>query len=135
MSRRKSREIVVKLLYQIQFNDDDINEQINYLLEEEKVKDKEADYIKDIVLGTVDNIEEIDAKIEENSKKRKIDRISKVNLAILRSSIYEMERREDIPVKVTINEAVVLAKEFSTDDSASFINGLLGNIANGDNNE
>ena len=135
MSRRKSREIVMKLLYQVQFDNEEIETQIINLIEEENVSEKEREYIIDIVNGTISKEKEIDEIIQKYSKKRVISRIPKINLAILRSSIYEIENRQDIPVNVTINEAIELAKKYSTDDSAPFVNALLGNVVREEKNE
>ena len=76
-----------------------------------------------------DHLEQVDGVIEKYSTKWKLDRIVKVSLAILRMSISEMLYLEDIPVSVSINEAVELAKKYATEDDASFVNGVLGAVA------
>ena len=128
MSRRKSREVVMKLLYQLQFNEDDIELQIQSMIEENEVTGKEETYVKDIVNGVMQNVEDIDTKIENNLTGWKMSRVSKVNLAIIRLSIYEILYRDDIPNTVSINEAVELTKKFSGEDSKVFVNGLLAKL-------
>lgn len=128
MSRKASREMAMKLLYQLDFHKEQRQEQYEVYLGEVSVEDKDQDYVKDIVDGVEQNLEQIDAYIEQNSKGWKISRISRVNIAILRLAIYEIIKRDDIPVNVSINEAVELAKRYSTKDDSAFINGLLGKI-------
>ena len=76
----------------------------------------------------MNSLKEIDEIIETKAKSWTIDRIAKMDLPILRVAIFEIKHREDIPVGVSINEAVELAKKFGSDDSAKFINGLLGQV-------
>ena len=77
----------------------------------------------------MNSLKEIDEIIEEKATDWTIDRISKMDLPILRVAIFEIKHREDIPVGVSINEAVELAKKFSGEESGKFINGLLGQVA------
>ena len=79
--------------------------------------------------GIFDNLSEIDAKITENLRGWKLTRISKVSLSLMRIAVYEMLYMDDIPHSVSINEAVTLAKKYSTQDDSSFINGVLGSIS------
>lgn len=83
-------------------------------------------YIDQIVDGFVDKCEEIDGIISQYSKSWKLERIAKVDLSILRLALYEMLYIDDIPKKVTINEAVELAKKYSAEKSYQYVNGLLG---------
>lgn len=129
MGRRASREIAMKLLYQLEIQRDSREEQISNTLEQHDIKDKDREYILDIVDGVFNNKEDIDMAIEKYSKGWKLSRISKVDLAILRLSIYEICHRDDIPFNVSINEAVEMAKSYSGDESGSFVNGILGKIA------
>lgn len=129
MGRRASREIAMKLLYQLEIQKDSRNEQIEYTLEQHNLSSKDREYIVDIVNGVFDNQEYIDRTIEKYSKGWRLSRISKVDLSILRLSIYEICYREDIPFNVSINEAVELAKSYSGEESGAFINGILGKVA------
>lgn len=129
MGRRSSREIAMKLVYQLEIQKDSKVEQMDYILEQHSLGIKDREYIVDIVNGVFDNLEYIDKAIEKYSKGWKLSRISKVDLSILRLSIYEISFREDIPSSVSINEAVELAKSFSSEESSAFVNGILGKIA------
>ncbi len=126
MGRKVARESTMKLLYQMDINDDFSQKEINIFLENNKLKSDEIDYINEVVKGINDNIEEIDSYIEKYSEGWKIKRIAKVDLAILRIAIFEIMHREDMPPQVSINEAVDIAKKYSTDESSKYINGLLG---------
>ena len=87
------------------------------------------DYVEKVFLGVFENLSQIDEKISENLKGWKLSRISKVSLAILRLAVFEMLFFDDIPFGVSINEAVELAKKYSTQEDASFINGVLGALS------
>ncbi len=81
----------------------------------------------DIVVKILRNKKRIDGKIEKSAPEWPIDKLNRIDLAVLRLAVYELEQKE-APPKVVIDEAVELAKEFGSDNSASFINGVLGNI-------
>jgi len=128
MGRRAAREIAMKLLYQFEIQKDDREEQIQVLLQENDLAENDKVYLLDVVEGVSDNLVHIDTAIEKYSKGWKINRISKVDLSILRLSIYEISFRDDIPLNVSINEAVELAKKYSNEEAGSFVNGILGKI-------
>ncbi|NSW91355.1 MAG: transcription antitermination factor NusB [Firmicutes bacterium] len=128
MGRRASREVAMKLVYQTEIQKEDREWQINYALESKSFSSKDSQYIRDIVYGVLNNIEKIDELIEKHAIGWKLNRISKVDLSILRVGIYEILFREDIPYNVSVNEAVEMAKKFSTKESGSFINGILSKI-------
>ena len=128
LSRRASRELAMKLLYQFQLRDDDIDEQVMLFLSEEKLEGTETEYFLDVVHGVMEKKDEIDSLIENHARGWSLERMPKVDLAIMRLSIYELRFREDIPWNVSINEAVELAKKYGGDQSKSFINGVLGKI-------
>lgn len=129
MGRRAAREIAMKLVYQLEIQKDSREEQIRQTLEQETLTENDTNYITDVVEGVYKNVEQIDKTIEMYSKGWKLSRISKVDLSILRLSIYEISFRNDIPFNVSINEAVELAKSFSGEESGSFVNGILGKIS------
>lgn len=131
MGRKLSRETAMKLIYQMQIYQDNKEEQLKELLEKHSVGKREKAYIEDVVNGVLKNTNEIDNLIEENAIGWKLNRISKVDLAILRLGIYEILYRDDIPYTVTINEAVEMAKKYSTEESGAFINGILSKIPKG----
>jgi len=90
---------------------------------------KYAEYIDRAVWGVFDRQNEIDQVISNFLREWTIDRINKVDLALMRLSVYEMLCEEDVPLGVSVNEAVELAKEYGADESPSFINGVLGNVS------
>ena len=130
MGRRASREIAMKLLYQLEIQKGDREDQIRMVLEENSLADKDKEYITDVVNGIQNNLAYIDKTIDIYSKGWKIGRISKVDLSIMRLSIYEICFRSDIPYSVSVNEAVELAKKYSSEEAGSFVNGILSNVSN-----
>jgi len=86
-------------------------------------------YALQLVNGVRDNLEELDANIGRHSQNWKVKRIAMVELTIMRLAVYEMICREDIPVKVAINEAIELAKTFGDNNSRNFVNGILDAVA------
>ncbi len=129
MGRRASRESAMKLLYQLEVQKDDREQQIEAVLDEGEFSDNDKQYINEVVEGVSGSLEYIDRLIENHSKGWKINRISKVDLSILRLSIYEISFRKDIPFNVSINEAVELAKKYSGEEAGAFINGILGKVS------
>ncbi|NLV37150.1 MAG: transcription antitermination factor NusB [Clostridiaceae bacterium] len=132
MGRRASRDMAMKLLYQMEFQRDNIEEQKKLFFEENSLPEKDRAYVNDVVDGVYINMEYVDNLIETYSKGWKISRISKVDLSIMRLSIYEICFRKDIPYSVSVNEAVELAKKYSSEDAGSFVNGILSKIPNKD---
>ena len=130
MNRSSIREQAFKLLYSLEIQKD-INEaeQIDLYLESNNIKDEEAvSYIKDAIFGIDKNKKDIDEKIVQNLKSNwKLERVSKIDLTILRLAIYEIKYK-DLPYKVAINEAVELAKKYGEDTSKNFVNGILASI-------
>lgn len=130
MNRTAIREKAFKLIYSLEIQKyNSLEEQINIYFESENITDEEAKkYIEDAVLGIEKNKDEICSLIEKNLKSDwKIDRISKIDLSILKLAIYEIKYK-DIPYKVVINEAVELAKRYGEDTSKNFVNGILASI-------
>ena len=136
MSRRKSREVTMMLLYEMSINKDSYENIIENFKENTDICLNEVDmeYINRILKGIQDNNEAIDSEIEKHLVKWKLNRLAKIDLAILRVCTYEMLFEEDIPLIVSVNEGVELAKKYSADNLGSFINGVLGNILNATNN-
>lgn len=130
MGRRASRKITMKLLYQLELQKEDRQEQIDLVLEQEDLSNKDKGYIKDVLEGVNSHLEEIDELIKAALKGWTLDRISKIELSILRLALYEMKYRDDIPAKVSFNEAIELTKEYAGEDKTAFINGLLGKYIN-----
>ena len=130
MNRSEMREQAFKIMYRIEIQkNENLEEQLGLYIESNEIKDESAiEYIKDAVLGIEENKKEILDNIEKNLKKDwKIERISKIDLVILKLAIYEIKYKE-IPYKVVINEAVELAKKYGEDNSKNFVNGILASI-------
>jgi len=127
-SRKLAREMAVEFLFQIEFQKEDIKEQVEDFLDSLEPDNFDKNYFFEIVNGVLNSQEEIDDIISKNAKGWTLSRIAKVDLAILRVAVYEIKHREDIPLSVSINEAVEIAKKFGTDESSKFINGLLGQV-------
>jgi len=132
MNRRKSREIAMKLLFQMSINKENYVDVIENFKEHTDVdlQDIDMSYITKVLAGIHENGKEIDKNIEKHLIKWKLDRLSKMNLAILRVSTYEILFEEEIPDKVSINEAVEIAKIYCDDKTPKFINGILGSVVN-----
>ncbi len=128
MNRKLAREMAVCFLFQIEFQKENIKEQVEDFLDSYGDVKYDKDYFLEVINGVMNSLKEIDEIIETKAKDWTIDRIAKMDLPILRVAIFEIKHREDIPVGVSINEAVELAKKFGSDDSAKFINGLLGQV-------
>ncbi len=126
MGRKIARECTMKLLYQMQLNEDFSKEAVDIFFDNNELNLEEDSYIREVIEGVTVNIEEIDHYIDKYAQGWKIQRIAKVDLSILRIAIYEMIYIEEIPPQVSINEAIDIAKKYSTDESSKFINGLLG---------
>ena len=130
MSRKISRELCMKLFYQFEMNKEFSEDMLKAFIEENSHEKLEESYLKLIYDNFILNKDKVDTLIDKHSKGWKIDRIAKVDLSILRVSITEMLYITEIPIKVSINEAIELSKRYCESDSSSFINGLLGSVVN-----
>lgn len=129
MKRTQTRELAFRLIYSSEVQKEMEEEQVTLFLEENAIKQQEeVDYINTIYQGIKENKLEITALISTNLKEKwTMDRISKIDLAILEVAIFELIYSK-LPYKVAINEAVELAKKYGDDSSKSFVNGILASI-------
>lgn len=132
MTRRKQREQIFKLLFRVEFNnEEEMPEQIRLFFENEEDSMNEED--REAVTQKYEQIAsrraEIDALLEKKAEGWKISRMGKVDLTILRLAVYEIMFDEDIPTSVAINEAVEIAKKFGQEESGKFVNGILAKFA------
>ena len=127
MKREDIREKTMQLVYQMDMTDDFKVADLSIV--DESVKAASKKQAVETLAAVQDHHEEIDAKISENLDKWSIDRIAKTDLAILRTAVSEMLYVDSIPVSVSINEAVNLAKKYGDDRSYAFINSVLGKIS------
>ena len=127
MTRKEAREEAFILIFEKQFNPDSLEEIIELAGE---VRDLTPDdYIKSVFFGAFEHIEEIDNIISTNARGWQIGRISKNALAVLRLALFEILYFEEIPLSVSINEAVELCKKYATKDDSAFVNGILSTVA------
>lgn len=126
MNRRNARIGIISGVYSLDFNAN-LNE-LASVLDDLKLNAKSIDYIDSSIKDVQEHMEDIDTLISTNLKKWTIERLPKVDLAILRVAVYEIKYCKDIPVGASINEAVEISKEYSTNDSGKFINGVLSSI-------
>lgn len=128
MSRREIREHIFRILFRIEFHQkEELPEQLLY--ENEEASKEDASYIQEKIQAVAEKTAEIDEMINASAKGWKTTRMGKVDLTLLRLAVYEIKFDEDIPTGVAINEAVELAKKYGTDESPSFVNGVLAKIA------
>lgn len=130
MTRSIIREHIFKILFRAEFyNKEELIQQTDYYVSElSSAKDKEIEYIKDKTLAITDKLSEIDEIINENSDGWPTNRLGKAELTIMRLAVYEIRFDEEIPDGVAINEAVELSKKYGSDNSSSFVNGVLAKI-------
>lgn len=128
MTRRDLRENTFKLVFNMEFHHKtEMEEQFEiYTSELEGISDSDREYMHTKVFGIIENLNNIDEIISDTSEGWDLNRIGKVELAILRLAIYEAKYDDDIPIGVAINEAVEIAKKYGGEDSPSFVNGILG---------
>ncbi len=128
MSRKIAREVTMQALYQIELNGLNSFEEIQNFIIESAIKSTEDAYVKNMIEICFEHKATIDENISKHLKNWTIDRLSKVDLSILRLAVSEILYVEDIPTSVSINEAVNLAKKFSDEEASAYINGVLGSI-------
>jgi len=142
MSRRAAREIAFHIMYEYGYSDKKLPTILEERMTEESfaalsadlaayrqpLEQRHADYLKNMFSDMEERLPEIDAAIAKYSRNWNLRRISRVATAILRIAVYELKYSEDVPPKVSINEAVELAKKYDTQETAAFINGILASL-------
>jgi N utilization substance protein B len=124
--RRAARELALKVLFQIDVGKLPPEEVLETSFEQVPVEPEEQAYVAEVVRGTLAHLPEIDGIISSLAAGWKLDRIANVDKNVLRLALYEIGHREDIPPSVSVNEAIEIAKKYSTEDSGKFVNGILG---------
>ena len=127
MTRRMAREEAFVLIFEKVFSKESV-EDILTLSNEARYLVPD-DYVKTVFSGVYEYIEELDGIISENAVGWKIERISKTALCVFRLSLFEIKYMDDIPLSVSINEAVEICKKYATEEDASFVNGILSSVA------
>ena len=128
--RRKSREFVLQVLYQLDITKKDAQKTLTQFQDYFSGNKERDDFMERLVLGVLEHCKEIDRLIEKYSENWRLDRMNIIDRAILRMATFELLYCEEIPPKVTLNEAIELGKRFGSEDSGSFINGVLDRIQN-----
>ena len=141
MSRTHAREDAFKLIFEMEITKITGEEALSYLFDtveennemwaQDSISSSARQYLEMIVLGVEEKSSELNEMIESTLKDWTMKRISKVSLSILRLAAYEIHYMEDIPNKVSVNEAVELAKKYAGKAESSFVNGVLGTLING----
>lgn len=118
----------MQLIYQMDLNKNFSKEEVINFLDNFDLNENETNYLKESAYGVIDNLDNINELIEKYTQGWTLDRLPKVDLSILRIAFYEILYRDDIPVEVSINEAIEIAKKYSTPDAFKYINGVLGSF-------
>jgi transcription antitermination factor NusB len=126
--RTRARELALQVLYQIDLRGPATPEELEEMLRDSGKPDDVLDFARVLVRGTLERMEEADSWISEAAEHWDIRRMAVIDRNVLRMAVYEMLGREDIPAKVTINEAIELGKKYSTENSGGFVNGILDRI-------
>ena len=128
--RRKARELAIQVLFHLDFNVDDPNKVFDLICENFNSQRSVRPFSRQLVLGVCEKMKELDGLIRKASKNWKLERMPRLDKCILRLATFEILFIEDVPPKVSIDEAVEIGKKFGGNDSGSFINGVLDNIYN-----
>jgi transcription antitermination protein NusB len=131
-TRRKGRELALQALYQIEITGDPSAAAVDLFLSHFQGSAQAKEFARRLVSGVVSQRPDIDRLIEKCSENWKLMRIAKVDLLILRMAAYELIFCPDIPLNVSLDEAIEMGKRFGTGDSGSFINGVLDQLAHSD---
>jgi len=123
-----AREAVIQTLYALDQGNEDAVKQFDELLKERKIRNKKAEFAKNLLNGTINHLDEIDEIIKNHLIDWDFERIDKIDKQILRVGIYEL-KYTDTPFQIVIDEAVKIAKNFSESKAKSFINGILDRVA------
>ena len=127
--RRRARECAVQAIYSWQVSRNDLADVETSFIVEQDMKGVDTKYFRELLHGVAKNTAELDEKMAPYLTERKVEELGQVELAILRIALYELMKRQDVPYKVVINEAIDLTKTFGAADSHKFVNGVLDKIA------
>ena len=128
MARKEARQIAMQLIYQYEMGGDGIASTIEETIEGPSLTTSDREYIDQVVLGAVERAQDLDARIAAHAQGWTLERISRVDLAILRLAAYELSLGKT-PEAVIVNEAVEMARQYSGEKSPQFIHGVLGSIS------
>lgn len=127
-SRRKSREVALQLLYMREFSDFDVDAALDHFWRDGELDDKVIAFARHLVVGTLQYRDDIDDFIARSSEHWRLDRMAFIDRNVMRIAVFEFLYMPSTPKKVVINEAIEVAKRYSTGESTQFVNGILDNI-------
>lgn len=128
LGRRRAREVALQVLFEVDVGQTDPEAAFRAAIVREEVPEKETEFVARLVRGTLERVDEIDYRLSQLATDWSLDRMANVDRNVLRLAAFEMLFLEDVPVNVSINEAVELAKAYGTAESGKFVNGILGNL-------
>jgi transcription antitermination protein NusB len=126
--RRNARELVLKVLFQIDVGRLPPDEALELAFEQVRPPDEERAYVDETVRGIMQEVGEFDRVIGDLAEGWRLDRLARVDKNVLRIALYELTRRPEVAPNVVVNDAVEMAKKYSTEDSGRFVNGILGSF-------
>lgn len=126
--RRKGREIALQVLYQLEITRDETEEALSTFAERSEANAAAKSFALALVRGVLAEREKIDAMVGETSRNWRVERLSRIDLNIIRVAAYELMAL-DLPLEIAINEAIEVARRFGSQESAAFVNGVLDQIA------
>ena len=127
-ARRRGRALAMKLLYQAVPGGQSLEDVLRDFNEYQKAPERVQHFALQLARGVLEHREDIDAKIKEALQRWEFDRLAAVDTQLMRVAIYELLFLDDIPANVTIDEAIELSRQYSTEQSSKFVNGVLGNL-------
>jgi N utilization substance protein B len=127
--RHKAREAALQSLYEIDLTTHQLVDALSYAIAESELSEEGAQFTRELVAGVMVHRMEIDEQIRQHASAWPLEQIAMVDRNILRLAIYELLHNNKVPIKVAINEAIELAKDFGADSSPRFINGVLSSIS------
>ena len=126
--RRETREWIIQFLFQLDFNPEPVDIALKDFWEKKEPSEHEKTYAEEIIKGVVQRKDELDDRLSQYAKRWDSERMGAVDRTVMRVALFEMLYRDDVPPVVSINEAVDIAKRFSTAESGKFVNGILDKV-------
>lgn len=128
MSRRMARELAFQILFQVDIGRIPWEDALKMTMDENEIPKHSEVFLEELVSGVMDKLQEVDYLLTRSSEEWPLQRMASTDRNILRLAVYEILHQKDIPVEVTVNEAVEIAKKYGEEDSGRFVNGVLGTI-------
>lgn len=128
MKRHEVRQKALQALFQIELGRTEVHDAIAHVMEDTSATPTDFTYIERLVIGTTTNLQDIDGSLNDSVTGWQLERIAKVDLIVLRLAVFELFHERDVDVATIADEAVRLAKTFSTDESGRFVNGVLARV-------